>query len=120
MVISWLHNNNPSSFADCNEIGKGAEIPDLLASSKDILKLCASKSFYGEKWWSKNASHKTSVKRTAIDGLHLWHDAIRKDFKGILKDLYQIRSSQQFSTLGSVIVQLKFFADVLIFYRYFL
>ncbi|PSR89630.1 Zinc finger protein BRUTUS-like [Actinidia chinensis var. chinensis] len=116
VVISWLHNNNPSSFSDCNEIGKGAEIPDLLASSKDILKLCASKSFYGEKWWSKNASHKTSVKRTAIDGLHLWHDAIRKDFKGILKDLYQIRSSQQFSTLGSVIVQLKFFADVLIFY----
>ncbi|XP_028092839.1 zinc finger protein BRUTUS-like At1g18910 isoform X1 [Camellia sinensis] len=116
VVISWLHNTNPSSSAANTEIGKGAVIPDMLASSKAILKANASKSFYGEKWRWKTASSKTTLRRTPIDGLHLWHGAIRKDFKDILKDLYQIRSTKEFSTLGPVIARLKFFADVIIFY----
>lgn len=53
-----------------------------------------------------------------VHGLHIWHDAIRKDFIQILEELYQSRSSSNFSNLNTIIVQLKFLADVLTFYRY--
>lgn len=105
-----------------NEFGKGADLPNSLASSKDLnhlIKVCASKSFHGEKWWLKKAYCETTVQHNPIDGLRLWHSAIRNDLKGILKDLHQIRRSQEFSTLDSAIVLLKLFTDVLLFYRYF-
>lgn len=102
-----------------NESGKGADLPNLLASSKDLIKACESKSFHGEKWWLKKAYCESIVQCNPIDGLRLWHSAIRNDLEGILKDLYEIRRSQEFSTLDLTIVLLKFFTDVLIFYRYF-
>ncbi|KAL2321921.1 hypothetical protein Fmac_026300 [Flemingia macrophylla] len=48
--------------------------------------------------------------------LHLWHNAIKKDLKEILKELYLLRKSSCFQNLDSLLVQLKFLADVLIFY----
>lgn len=60
---------------------------------------------------------KQPTKKNAIDGFHLWHAAIRRDLKEILEELYQLRSSFCLSTLMSLVAQLKFFADVLNFYR---
>lgn len=119
VVISWLHNKKSFSYEAYNEVGKGADLPNSLASSKDLnhlIKVCASKSFHGEKWWLKKAYCETTVQHNPIDGLRLWHSAIRNDLNVILKDLHQIRRSQEFSTLDSAIVLLKFFTDVLLFY----
>ncbi|CAJ1944002.1 unnamed protein product [Sphenostylis stenocarpa] len=51
-----------------------------------------------------------------VNVLHLWHNAIKKDLKEILKELHLLRKSSCFQNLDSILIQLKFFADVLIFY----
>ncbi|XP_073219425.1 zinc finger protein BRUTUS-like At1g18910 [Cicer arietinum] len=72
---------------------------------------------------SKEISSKTKVNgKETEDGvnqvkvLHLWHNAIKKDLKEILQEAYLIRSSSCFENLDSILIQLKFLADVLIFY----
>lgn len=52
-----------------------------------------------------------------IDGIRVWNTALTKDFRNVLDELYQIRSSNSFSNLSSIVVQLQFLSDVLIFYR---
>lgn len=52
-----------------------------------------------------------------VDGLHLWHRAIRKDLEKTMGELYQLRSSINFLNIDSIVVHLKFLADVLTFYR---
>ncbi|XAR50105.1 Ubiquitin--protein ligase [Bertholletia excelsa] len=113
VIISWFDNKNTSSSLTCKEFGKEAQSLHLLENSKD---LHGSKNIYGKTQWWKKASCKTTVGRTAIDGLHIWHGAIRKDYNDILKEIYQIRSSKDFSTLESVVMQIKFHIHVLIFY----
>ena len=54
---------------------------------------------------------------TQVNVIHLWHEAIKKDLEEILKELYLIRNSSYFQNLESILIQLKFFVDVLIFYR---
>ncbi|CAJ2664463.1 unnamed protein product [Trifolium pratense] len=49
--------------------------------------------------------------------LHLWHNAIKKDLKEIQQELYLMRSSSCFQNLDSILIQLKFLADVLVFYN---
>ncbi|KAK1359771.1 Zinc ion binding protein [Heracleum sosnowskyi] len=51
-----------------------------------------------------------------VDGIYLWHNAITKDLQVILLELYQMRSLNTFSDLASLVVQLNFIADTLIFY----
>ncbi|KAK7330413.1 hypothetical protein VNO77_24607 [Canavalia gladiata] len=51
-----------------------------------------------------------------VNVLHLWHNAIKRDLKEILQELYLLRKSSCFQNLDSILIQLKFFADVLIFY----
>lgn len=72
-----------------------------------------------ENWhWRGSESLLNDVRYHPVDGLRLWHGAIKKDLKEILEELHEIRNSKSFSTLASVTSQLKFLADVLIFYRY--
>lgn len=52
-----------------------------------------------------------------VNVLHLWHNAIKKDLKEILQEFHLMRNSNCFQNLDSIIIQLKFLADVLIFYR---
>lgn len=52
-----------------------------------------------------------------VNVLHLWHDAIRKDTKEVLEELYEIRNTACFQNLDSLVIHIKFFADVLMFYR---
>ncbi|KAK4257144.1 hypothetical protein QN277_006769 [Acacia crassicarpa] len=51
-----------------------------------------------------------------VNVLYLWHNAIKKDMKELLEELHQIRNTTCFHNLDSLLIQLKFFADVLIFY----
>jgi len=75
---------------------------------------------------SKEISSRTKVNNKETEDevnqvkvLHLWHNAIKKDLKEILQDLYLIRNSGSgcSQNLDSILIQLKFLADVLIFYR---
>lgn len=52
-----------------------------------------------------------------VNVLHLWHGAVKKDLQEILQKLHFIRSYSCFQNLDSILIQLKFLADVLIFYR---
>lgn len=116
MVISWFDNNEQTSFGAYG--GKETQVLNGLANFEDMLKMCASEAHYGdEQLLNKAFFIPTTGGHNPVDGIKLWHGAIRKDLKEILEELCQIRSSNSFSTLSSVVVQLKFFADILIFYR---
>ncbi|XP_028784078.1 zinc finger protein BRUTUS-like At1g18910 isoform X2 [Neltuma alba] len=51
-----------------------------------------------------------------VNVLHIWHNAIKKDMKDMLEELHQIRNNAYLHNLDSLLIQLKFFADVLTFY----
>ncbi|KAE9601465.1 putative aminoacyltransferase, E1 ubiquitin-activating enzyme [Lupinus albus] len=66
--------------------------------------------------WMKMNGLEIEDEVNRVDVLHLWHEAIKKDLKEILKELHLIRNSSFFQNLDATIIQIKFFADVLIFY----
>ncbi|KAK9278654.1 hypothetical protein L1049_028227 [Liquidambar formosana] len=114
VFLSWLVNKSSPPFGVYTKDEKGAQFPDGPANLKDLPKLYSIESFSGH--WKKSYFLQTSGRHCLVDGLPIWHGAIRKDLKEILEELYQMRSSNNFSTLASVIVQLKFLVDILIFY----
>ncbi|KAF8390297.1 hypothetical protein HHK36_024822 [Tetracentron sinense] len=120
VVISWLANKLRPAFgaysAGKNE--KEASCTDELLKLKDLPKIYSSKkSLSGENWrWREADCLHSNVRHHPVDGLLRWHGAIRKDLEEILQELYEIRNSKSFSNLASVSGQLKFLADVLIFY----
>ncbi|KAI3454605.1 hypothetical protein Pfo_011268 [Paulownia fortunei] len=117
VVVSWIqHEERSSSDAD-NIYRKRYQLLNGLSSSKDIHKLyppqiCCEQ----EQQLEKACSVQISGVEAPIKGIYLWHAALRRDLDQIIEELYQIRSSDCFSSLSSVIVQLKFITDVLIFY----
>lgn len=105
MVISWIDNKTQLLGGHLS----GAQFLNGLGKYQDILKVYTSE---------KTASLvQTTDRHNPIDGIHIWHDAIKKDMQEILVELYQIRISNNVSDLASLLVQLNFFADSLIFYR---
>lgn len=85
---------------------------------------------FGPSSFNRNYSKEISSQRKVNDKetedgvnqikvLHLWHNAIKKDLKEILQELYLIRNSGSgcSQNLDSILIQLKFLADVLIIYR---
>lgn len=71
------------------------------------------------KYVSKLHSSQESRQNNPVDSLHLWHGAIMKDLKEVLKSLFQVKScnTTALSNLDSLVVQIKFLADVILFYR---
>lgn len=117
VVIYWLSSNNQHSLGSCSNSGTDR----CLEGFKDVKMLLKSqcfKRYLGENWSCIQAYpfHKDGG-QILVDGLRIWHGAIRKDFMEILEELYQSRSSSNFSNLDTIILQLKFLADVLTFYR---
>ncbi|KAL5976686.1 hypothetical protein ACLOJK_021019 [Asimina triloba] len=51
-----------------------------------------------------------------IDGVRLWHGALRKEMKDIAEELHEIRNLKIYSSLSSVSCRIMFVIDVLIFY----
>lgn len=114
MVNSWI-DSKKQTYDRCEQ---GAQFCNGLGNYQNILKLYASDRNYGEnQQMTKVFSLQTTGRNNPIDGIRLWHDAIKKDLQEILVELYQIRISNRFSDLASLVVQLNFFADTLIFYR---
>ena len=98
VVISWLGNKN-QPFGSPSRIGGAQSVGP--ANLKDALKVYSYKSFSVEiQQWKEVFGLKTNVEQNPVDGLHLWHVAIGKELKGILEELYQIRSSGNSITSG--------------------
>ena len=118
MVISWLDNKNQQPYGSNTNDGKESQCPEGTENLKEMLRMFTSKSVPWENLqWKKVSTIQTTLRRNPVDSLHLWHGAFRKDLKETLGELHQIRTSEDFSNLPSIVVQLKFFADALIFYR---
>lgn len=117
VVNSWLGNDDQPSCRSYTSVGKDIQCPDGSADMRGKLKMHLSKWSISENWdWIKARFIQTDVGQNLIDCLNIWRGAIRKDLKEILEELYQIRSSGCFSDLDSIVIRLKFLADVLIFY----
>ncbi|KAL8457297.1 hypothetical protein ACS0TY_034416 [Phlomoides rotata] len=107
VVISWIQHEDRSS-SDADIYGKGYRLLNGLSSSKDIHKL-----------FPLQLKEPSSVQTNDVEpikGIYFWHASLRRDLYQIIEELYQIRSSNSFSSLPPVIAQLKFIADVLVFY----
>ncbi|KAF5459796.1 hypothetical protein F2P56_019714 [Juglans regia] len=117
VVNSWLGNDDQPSCGSYTSVGKDIQCPDGCADMRGKLKMHLSKWSFSENWnWIKARFIQTDVGQNPIHCLNIWHGAIRKDLKEILEELYQIRSSGCFSNLDSIVIRLKFLADVLSFY----
>ncbi|KAJ0049275.1 hypothetical protein Pint_15297 [Pistacia integerrima] len=114
VIISWLDKHSQSYFL---AYGKGVQKFHESEKMRSIPILLSSKRYCGESWHQKKAyGLQTNIGHNQLDGILLWHRAIRKDLEGILDKLRQIKHSNDFSDLDSIVFQLKFFVDVLIFY----
>lgn len=117
VVNSWLASNEQFSFG-ASKNSRGAQQAGEYADMKRLLKSHSPKRFLEEnKRHIKADCIHSDIGYDPVDGLPLWHGVIRKDLTTILEELYQIRSASSFLNLDSVVVQLKFFVDVLNFYR---
>ncbi|XP_011071734.1 zinc finger protein BRUTUS-like At1g18910 isoform X1 [Sesamum indicum] len=108
VVLSWIQKVEGSSSEASDIYSKVCQLLNGLSSSKDI--------YEEERQLEKAFPIQIRGVGVPIKGIHIWHSALRRDFGDIIRELYQIRSSNCFSSLSSVVVQLKFIADVLIFY----
>ncbi|KAL4398720.1 hypothetical protein HN51_003321 [Arachis hypogaea] len=115
VLVSWIGSNQQSftevSFKD--EVQGGAQSLDIARSfplgscNRNFKELSSQMEVNGPK--DKDGT-------TQVNVLHLWHDAIIKDLEEILKELCLIKNCSCFQNLESLLIQLKFFADVLTFY----
>ncbi|MED6216867.1 hypothetical protein PIB30_012036 [Stylosanthes scabra] len=116
VLVSWI-GSNKQIFTDVSfkdEVQGGVQSLDItrsfpLGSSnrKNYQELSSQMEVNGPK--DKDGT-------TQINVLHLWHDAIIKDLEEILKELCLIKNCSSFQNLESLLIQLKFFADVITFY----
>ncbi|XP_051136609.1 zinc finger protein BRUTUS-like At1g74770 [Andrographis paniculata] len=107
VVISWIQSKERCFDAD-NIYGRGYQLLNGLSSLEDIHVVCPLEVHCEQEQQVKKEVH--------TKGIYLWHAAIRRDFDQIIEELYQIRSSSCFSSLSSTLSQIKFMADVVIFY----
>ncbi|KAK4805084.1 hypothetical protein SAY86_004901 [Trapa natans] len=74
--------------------------------------------------WLRKKNQSTSVGRilsvetdqSLLTCFPVWHSALRKDLEATLEELHHLRSSMSLSKLESVIIHLRFLADILVFY----
>ncbi|KAI7738980.1 hypothetical protein M8C21_010447 [Ambrosia artemisiifolia] len=117
VVISCIRATEQISTGEFDKYGKGSLFLNDRANYWKIVELYTSEGHSRE---AMKPDHKYPVHTTAqhnpLDSAHLWHRAYHKDFLEAAEDLYSIRGSNDLSGLAPAVVQLKFFADVIIFY----
>ncbi|MED6184787.1 hypothetical protein PIB30_050836 [Stylosanthes scabra] len=118
VLVSWIGSNkNKQIFTDVSfkdEVQGGVQSLDITRS----FPLGSSNRNYQEfsSQMEVNNGPKDKDGTTQVNVLHLWHDAIIKDLEEILKELCLIKNCSSFQNLESLLIQLKFFADVITFY----
>ncbi|GKA70707.1 zinc finger protein BRUTUS-like protein isoform X1, partial [Tanacetum coccineum] len=118
VVISCLETTEQATPGDFDKYGKGSLFLNGRANLRKILEVYKSEGHRGEPMKPEN-EHPLSnptAQYNPLGGAQLWHNSYHKDLLEVLDELYSIRDSNDFSGLAPAIVQLKFFADVIIFY----
>ncbi|XP_065876833.1 zinc finger protein BRUTUS-like At1g74770 [Euphorbia lathyris] len=113
VVNSWLHRNDQSSLGTFTNIRK--EVPDKSACMRRAAQLHFSKSPL-EKRKKKNCVQ-TCVGGNGIEYLYILHRIIRKDLKEIHEEALH-RTCSSCLNIDSVVLQLKFLSDIIIFYSH--
>ncbi|XP_023734229.1 zinc finger protein BRUTUS-like At1g18910 isoform X1 [Lactuca sativa] len=110
VVISCLKAKEENTSVDFDKYGKGSLFLNGQANFRKILEVYSSEGDVEE--------HPIPgpIQYSPWDGARLWHAAFSKDLLDVLEELYSIQDSNDFSGLVPAIVQLKFFADAIIFY----
>ncbi|KAF7806148.1 zinc finger protein BRUTUS-like [Senna tora] len=116
VLISWL-GSNVQTFTEVWFLSKEVQCADPLNMETSLGMNSSNRNFRTISNQKKENFFDVEDRSNKVNVLHLWHDAIKKDMKEILEELYEIRSSACFQNLDSLLIQIKFFADVLIFYR---
>ncbi|PON61053.1 43kDa postsynaptic protein [Parasponia andersonii] len=113
VVLSWL---GSKSHPSVDSYIKGGEVQSSAGSAdmRILLKPYSCRRFLGENWRTQTVHN--DIGHNPVDGLHLWHCAIRKDLIALLEELYQSRSTSNFLNLDRIVVRLKFIADIITFY----
>ncbi|KAL1812482.1 hypothetical protein ACET3Z_022547 [Daucus carota] len=112
LVHSWIGGKKQKSDSGA----LGVQFRKGLGNYKDIHKMYTSEVNFSENQQLAEVFALQSGRNNPVDGIHLWHNAITKDLQVILLELYHMRSFNTFSDLASLVVQLNFMADTLIFY----
>ncbi|KAK7388996.1 hypothetical protein VNO78_23827 [Psophocarpus tetragonolobus] len=116
VLVSWLRSNKQTFTETCFQSGEFQGVDGFLYIERSLgLSYCNRNSEEIASPMKVNGQEIEDV-ANQVNVLHLWHNAIKKDLKEILKELYLLRKSSCFQNLDSILIQLKFFADVLIFY----
>ncbi|XP_061358857.1 zinc finger protein BRUTUS-like At1g18910 [Gastrolobium bilobum] len=116
VLVSWL-GSNKQTFTETYFQSEEVQGADEFLHIESTLGLSScNRNSEDISSWMKVNGQEIEDEVNQVNVLHLWHDAIKKDLKEILKELYLLRKSSCFQNLDSILIQLKFFADVLIFY----
>ncbi|XP_076943225.1 zinc finger protein BRUTUS-like At1g74770 [Bidens hawaiensis] len=117
VVISCIQATEQTVTGEYDKYGKGSLFLNDRANFQKILEVYKSEGHSKE---AMKPSHEYPVNTTAqhnpLDSARLWHTAYRKDLLEAAEDLYSIRDSNNLSGLAPAVVQLKFFADVIVYY----
>ncbi|CAA0826796.1 zinc ion binding [Striga hermonthica] len=116
VVASWIQHEGRASQI-INRYGKGYQLLNGLSGFKDIDEFYPPPFGCERNEQLKSAcSSESSGFEGPVKGIYIWHATLTSGFNQIIEELYQIRSSNCLSSLSSVIFQIKFIIDVLIFY----
>ncbi|GJW24107.1 zinc finger protein BRUTUS-like protein isoform X1 [Tanacetum coccineum] len=104
---------------DFDKYGKGSLFLNGRANLRKILEVYKSEGHCGEPMKPENEHplSNSTAQYNPLGGAQLWHNSYHKDLLEVLDELFSIQDSNDLSGLAPAIVQLKFFADVIIFYR---
>ena len=114
VILSWLGTNSHTKSTSNSHTGGVSDM-------KILLKSYSCRRYLSQSWRSTTTSStndlRNGVENSPLDGLQHWHSAIKKDLMAVLAELCQAKSSSDFSNLDNIIIQLKFLADIITFYR---
>lgn len=113
MVHSWIDGKKHRYESGA----LGVQFRKGLGNYEDVHKMYTSEAYFAENQQLAQVFAPQTGTNNPVDGIYLWHNAITKDLQLILLELYSMRSLNTFSDLASLVVQLNFLADTLIFYR---
>lgn len=118
VINSWLIDDSQSSLTALTKIMKGVQSVEVSENMTNSQTNSSSSGVFQRFWqWSKKMSFSSpNTGHILVHGIHLWHNAIRKDLVDIQKGLCQLTFPSLSLDLNVLVVRLNFLADVLIFY----
>lgn len=114
VINSWLVDDIQSS--SLTKIMKGVQSVEVSENMNNSHTHSSSGPFQCFWQWSKMSFSSPNTEHTLVHGIHLWHNALRRELVDIQKELCQLKFPSVSLDLNVLVVRLNFLADVLIFY----